>query len=93
MPIKKRTYDRGEQLIRLIRVALMSSSRGFTARELADRLHVSNKTIYRDWRVIERAGIPTYYDERPDGSRLFRVDRHFMQGFLTPLSRLTSPLK
>lgn len=49
------------QLSRLISLlTLLKSKRLLTATELADRYHVSVRTIYRDIRKLEEAGIPVY---------------------------------
>lgn len=49
------------QLSRLISIlTLLKSKRLLTATELADRYQVSIRTIYRDIRKLEEAGIPVY---------------------------------
>jgi len=72
------SVSRVYRLLRLI--TLLQSSRGYSARELADELEVSRRTIFRDLNMLEMARIPYYYD--PD-RRGYRIERHF---FLPPIN-------
>ncbi|WP_026204657.1 helix-turn-helix transcriptional regulator [Actinomycetospora chiangmaiensis] len=53
---------------RLLSVLLLLQTRGrMTARELADELGVSIRTIYRDMDGLAESGVPVYADRGPDG--------------------------
>ncbi len=48
-----------DRIIRLVRlVMLVQSSKGLTARELSQKLEVTERTIYRDLEVISAAYVP-----------------------------------
>ncbi len=73
------------RIYRLLRVVtLLQSERGYTARELAQELQVSRRTVFRDLNALEMAKIPYYYDPELGG---FRISRHF---FMQPVN-LTLP--
>ena len=66
---------------RLLRViTMLQSGRSYSARELADELEVSRRTIFRDLNMLELARIPYYYDADRGG---YRIGRHF---FLPPIN-------
>ncbi len=48
---------------RLISILLMLQTQGrITAKELAEKLEVSERTIYRDMEVLSGSGIPVFAD-------------------------------
>lgn len=56
---------------RLLKViTLMRSQRAPTARELADELEVSRRTLFRDLNMLELAGVPYYHDPQAGGYRI-----------------------
>ncbi len=63
------------RILRLI--SLLRSRRYYTANELADKLEVSKRTVYRDLNVLEQAGIPYYYDADTGGY-------HILDSFFLP---------
>ncbi|MFC6081321.1 helix-turn-helix transcriptional regulator [Sphaerisporangium aureirubrum] len=69
---------------RLLSILLLLQSRGrMTARQLADELEVSVRTIYRDVESLHTAGIPMYGEAGHDGGY------QLLDGFRTRLTGLT----
>src|SRR5687768_5261613 len=70
---------------RLLSLMLLLQSRGrMTAQELADKLEVSERTIYRDVEALSFAGIPVYTQSGTNGG--VHLDEHYRIS-LTGLNR------
>jgi predicted DNA-binding transcriptional regulator YafY len=69
--------SRVHRLIRLI--TLLQGDRALSAKELAEQLNVSRRTLFRDLNVLEMAGVP-YYHEPGTG---YHIARSY---FLPPVS-------
>ncbi|MDQ2714984.1 MAG: HTH domain-containing protein, partial [Chloroflexota bacterium] len=53
---------------RLLSLLLLLQTRGrMTAHDLAERLEVSERTIYRDLEALSIAGVPVYAERGPGG--------------------------
>lgn len=71
---------------RLLALLLLLQTRGrMTAQDLAERLEVSERTIYRDVEALAMAGIPVYAERGPGGG--FEL----VDGYQTTLTGLTAP--
>lgn len=85
---------------RLIALVMLLQARGrMTAAELADRLEVTTRTIYRDLDALSTAGVPVYAErgtgggiELPDGYHLDLTALNREEASALFLSAVTGPL-
>jgi len=61
-------YSRIHRLLRIL--TLIQGSGKWNTRRLAELCGVGERTIYRDMRMLEAAGIPYFYDEEAGGYRV-----------------------
>ncbi|GIW77456.1 MAG: transcriptional regulator [Phycisphaerae bacterium] len=69
-------FDRTVQVQRLLKIILLlqSNSNRWTADRLAKECRVSARTIFRDMRVLEKVGVPYFYDEE---NKCYSIRRDF----------------
>jgi predicted DNA-binding transcriptional regulator YafY len=65
-------YTRVHRLLKILN--LVQGARGKTARELSQECEVTERTLYRDLKMLVAAGIPVFFDEE---ARLYRVPREY----------------
>lgn len=70
-------YSRIHRLLKIL--TLIQSEKGWTCRRLSQECGTTERTIYRDMKMLEGAGIPYFYDEQARG---YAVRRDF---FMPPV--------
>ncbi|WP_434048094.1 MULTISPECIES: WYL domain-containing protein [Sorangium] len=76
---------RADRLLSLMLLLQQAKGRQLTAEDLARRLHVSARTIYRDLDALSSAGVPVYANRGPNGGIAL------LEGWQTSLTGLTQP--
>ncbi|WP_437338980.1 helix-turn-helix transcriptional regulator [Sorangium sp. So ce394] len=74
---------RADRLLSLLLLLQQAKSRQLTAEDLARRLQVSARTIYRDLDALSSAGVPVYANRGPNGGIAL------LEGWQTSLTGLT----
>src|SRR5258707_4615008 len=72
---------RADRLLSML--LLLQTHRRMTAQDLAARLEVSERTIYRDLSALGSAGVPVYAERGPGGGCML------MDGYRTNLTGMT----
>src|ERR1700722_2361832 len=70
-------YSRIHRLLKIL--TLIQGAKGWTPKRLAQECSTTERTIYRDMKMLEGAGIPYFYD---DEAKCYGVHRHF---FMPPV--------
>ena len=70
-------YSRIHRLLKIL--TLIQGSKGWTPKTLAQECSTTERTIYRDMKMLEGAGIPYFYD---DDAKCYGVQRDF---FMPPV--------
>lgn len=72
---------RGEQINRQWRVLQMLQGRnvGLTLRDLSEELEVSERTVQRDFEVLQELGFPIDYEEDETGKRYWTLPKAFLK--------------
>ena len=70
-------YSRIHRLLKIL--TLIQGSKGWTAKTLASECRTTERTIYRDMKMLEGAGIPYFYDEQ---AKCYAIHRDF---FMPPV--------
>ncbi len=72
---------RGEQILRQWNLlkTLQTRGEGIPLRRLADEFGVSERTIQRDFDVLEELGFPVEHDEDEYGKRFWRMPHDFFK--------------
>lgn len=70
-PDRDRRVRQSERIARVLKVlGLIQSRARWNAKTIADELHCSERTVYRDLEVLEFAGVPWYFDENDQAYRI-----------------------
>lgn len=79
---------RGEQIQRHWRLLQLLQRRGvgLTLRELSDELEVGERTLQRDFELLQQLGVPLEYEADEIGRRYWRIPRDFFKSAPLTLS-------